>query len=245
VVVSVSALLLPPNPPMAQIAIARGLAELAARLPVLADPAYATPRAHPSTITLAHPVDGVRFDYLAHVAVPSLPFWGQATSLKQYEETLALLRGPYGPELERRLDDWRVKYILVTKPRPQLGLYEQLRIALGSEQPGWPAIATVRLAADAGVAKLFEHVEGARLRGHAAAGERVFVEALVRTTNSTTGFRVSATAGSDGIFTLVFPYASVNARIELRCAAGTRVLEISDAAVEGGGEVAADCSAVR
>ncbi|MCU1281181.1 MAG: putative oligosaccharyl transferase, partial [bacterium] len=167
VVVSISVILLPPNPQMAQVAIARGLAELAARLPALADPAYATPRAHPATMTLAHPVDGVRFDYLAHVAVPSLPFWGQPTSLMQYEETLALLRGPYGPALERRLDDWRVRYILVTKPRPQLGLYEQLRIALGSEHPGWPATATVRLLADAGTARLFERVAGARVHGHA------------------------------------------------------------------------------
>jgi hypothetical protein len=246
VVVSVSALLLLPNPPLAQIAIARGLAELATSLPRLADPAYAVPRASPSTITLAHPVDGVRFDYLAHVAVPSLPFWGQPTSLMQYEQTMALLSGPYGPDLERRLEAWHVKYILVTKPRPQLGLYEQLRIALGSEQPGWPAITTARLAADAGVAKLFERVKGARLHGHAAAGERVFVAALVRTTLSATGFRVGATAAADGTFTLVFPYASVNARIELRCAAGTRVLDISDAAVEHGDDVVADCaSAVR
>ena len=247
-VVTASLLLLPPNPPLTQIAIARGLAEIAARVPRLSDPAYATPRAAPATITLAHPVDGVRFAYLAHVAVSALPFWGQPTSLAQYQETLELLRGPYGPELERRLDAWRVKYILVTKPRPQLGLYEQLRIALGSEHPGWPPTATVRLVADAGTAKLFERVRGASVRGHAGAGEKVSVDAFVRTALATIRYSASVTAGRDGTFRLIFPYANGGdwptkvAGIQLRCAERTRTIEVSDRAVESGDEVVADCN---
>ncbi|MGZ3443531.1 MAG: hypothetical protein ACXVDD_28610, partial [Polyangia bacterium] len=154
----------------------------------------------------------------------------------------------YGPELERRLDAWRVRYLLVTKPRAQLGLYEQLRIALGSEHPGWPATSTVRLVADAGTAKLFERVAGAHVRGHAGANEPVSLEAFVRGTPSTIRFSASARAGSDGTFALVFPYASKSgwpahvAGIYLRCPGGVRAIEISDAAVERGDEVVADCT---
>lgn len=237
-VVAGSAALLPPNPRLLQIAVARGLATLA-ELPGLADPAYATPRAQPASIVLAHPVDGVRFAYLAHVAVPSLPFWGQPTALAQFEETLALLRGPYDAALERRLDAWRVKYVLVTNPRPSLGLYEQLRIAAGSEHPGWPATATLRLVADAGTARLFERVRGARLHGRAPAGATVTVDAPVRTATATLRFRASATAGGDGTFALVFPYAGT---VELGCPGGRRALAIPDAAVTHGDDVIADCA---
>ena len=247
VVVAGGVALLPPNERFLEGEIARGLAELAARVPQIADPGYLRPRAQPASLTLAHPVDGPRFGYLARVAVPALPFWGQPTSLRQYEETLALLREPYSAALERRFDDWRVKYVVVTKPRAQLGLYEQLRIALGSAQPGWPATSTLRLVADVGVARLFERVPGARVRGHARAGEAVEVDALVRATPQPLGFRATATAGSDGSFTVVFPYASRTAwpatvaAVQLRCGATTRALDISDDAVEHGVVVAADC----
>lgn len=240
--------LLPPNERFLEIEVARGLADVAARVPQIADPAYLRPRAPPSSVTLAHPVDGPRFGYLARVAVPALPFWGQPTSLMQYEQTIALLRAPYGPELERRLDGWRVKYVVVTKPRAQLGLYEQLRIALGSAQPGWPSTSTLRLVADAGTARLFERVAGARVRGHARPNEDVTVAALVRAAPQAVGFRATVKAGSDGSFTVVFPYASASAwpttvaAIELRCAGASRALTISDAAVEHGDEVAADCA---
>ena len=246
-VVAASAALLPPNPRLLQIAVARGLATLAARLPGIADPAYDHPRAAPASVVLAHPVDGVRFAYLARVAVPSLPFWGQPTALAQYEETLALLRGPYDAALEARLDAWRVKYVLVTNPRPAFGLYEQLRVALGAEHPGWPATSTLRLVADAGTAKLFERVRGARLHGRAPAGARVFVDALVRAEPQVIRYRQSAVAAADGTYALVFPYASdapwpTSLRsIELRCPSGPRALAIADAAVEHGDDVVADC----
>ena len=240
--------LLPPNERFLEIEVARGLADLARQVPRIADPAYSVPRAQPASVTLAHPVDGPRFGYLAHVAVPALPFWGQPTSLAQYEQTIALLRAPYGPELERRFDDWRIKYVVVTKPRGQLGLYEQLRIALGSAQPGWPATSTLRLVADAGTARLFERVRGARIRGRARPNEEVTVAALVRAQSQPIGFRAVATAGSDGSFALVFPYASASAwptkvaAIELRCAGGKRALTISDDAVEKGADIVADCA---
>ncbi len=246
-VVAASMALLPPNPRLLQIAVARGLAMLAARLPGIADPAYAKPRAEPATVVLAHPVDGVRFAYLARVAVPSLPFWGQPTALAQYEETLALLRGPYDATLEQRLDAWRVKYVLVTNPRPALGLYEQLRVALGAEHPGWPATATLRLVAAAGTAKLFERVRGARLLGRAPAGARVFVDAYVRAEPQILRYRASTVAGADGTVALVYPYASeapwpTSLRaLELRCPSGARPLAIPDAAVEHGDDIVADC----
>jgi len=237
-VVAASAALLPPNPRLLQIAVARGLATLAQH-PGLADPAYDRPRAQPASVVLAHPVDGVRFAYLAHVAVPSLPFWGQPTALAQYEQTLALLRGPYDAALERRFDAWRIRYVLVTNPRPSLGLYEQLRIAAGSEHPGWPATSTLRLVADAGTARLFERVRGARLHGTAPAGATITVDAPVRTATTTLRFRASAKAGSDGRFALVYPYAG---GVELGCPSGRRLLTIPESAVTHGDDVAADCA---
>ncbi|HEX6837959.1 MAG TPA: hypothetical protein VF334_15380, partial [Polyangia bacterium] len=137
--------------------------------------------------------------------------------------------------------------VVVTRPRAQLGLYEQLRIALGSAQPGWPSTSTLRLVADAGTARLFERVPGARVRGHARPNDDVTVAALVRTLPQPTGFRTTVKAGSDGAFTVVFPYASASAwptavaAIELRCPSGTRALTIADAAVEHGDDVVADC----
>jgi hypothetical protein len=244
-VVSLSAALMPPNPRLRQIAVAHDLARLAALVPRVADPAYGVPRASPASVTLAHPVDGVRFAYLAHVAVPALPFWGEASSLAHYQETLALLSAPYSTALEARLDAWRVRYVLTTSPRPSLGLYEQLRIALGSQHPGWPATATLRLVAEAGGARLFERVRGARIRGRARPRETVTVEAYVRAGDGIV-FRSSQVTGEDGSFALVVPYASKSdwptgvATLRLRCPRGWSEIEIADAAVESGGEIVAD-----
>ena len=245
VVVSVSALLLPPNPPMAQIAIARGLAELAAACPLLADPGYATPRAHPATITLAHPVDGVRFDYLAHVAVPSLPFWGQ-------RDLARAVRGDPGAAaraVRRRARAPLRRLARQVRPRdqaaPALGLYEQLRVALGTEQPGWPAAATLRLpptpASPSSSSTSRRAHSRARRRRRARVRRGAGAHHGRRRPAIASAPPPAATAASRSSF----PYASVNAQLELRCAAGTRVLEISDAAVEQGGEVTADCSSRR
>ena len=111
-----------------------------------------------------------------------------------------MLRGPYDAALERRFEAWRIKYVLVTNPRPSLGSTSSSASAAGSEHPGWPATATLRLVADAGTAKLFERVRGARIGGHAPAGATITVDAPVPTATTTLRYRASATAGSDGRF---------------------------------------------
>src|SRR6185312_15347705 len=96
-----------------------------------------------------------------------------------------------------------------------------------------------RLAGDAGTARLFERVRGARLHGTAPAGATITVDAPVRTATTTLRFRASAKAGSDGRFALVYPYAG---GVELGCPSGRRLLTIPESAVTHGDDVAADCA---
>jgi hypothetical protein len=250
-VVAVSALLAPPNPRLPQVEVARDLFLLARTVQGrVADPAWGEPAGRPASVTLAHPDDGVRFGYFAHVAVPSLPFWSQATSLAQFQKTLAMFSKPYGAALEKRMDDWRVGYVLVTIPRPSLGFYEQLRVIDGAAQGDWPAAATLRHVAEAGTAKLFERVAGAKVQGSAAPGTRVDLEALAKAPSGRPlRFVTRSTADPEGHFALVFPYSNEGGgwpthvlRLQLSCGAQEpKPLTITEHAVTSGSIVQVSC----
>ena len=250
-VVAMSALLAPPNPRLPQVKVAHDLHLLAQMVRGrVADPAWSVPSGRPASVTLAHPDDGVRFGHFAHVAVPSLPFWSQPTSLKQIQQTLAMFSKPYGAALEKRMNNWRVRYVLVTIPRPSLGFYEQLRVIDGAAQGDWPAAATLRHVAESGTAKLFERVAGAKVQGITAPGTRVELEAFAKASSGRPlRFVTRAFADPEGHFALVFPYASEGdgwpthvLRLQLSCGdRPPRSLTIPELAVTSGAIVPVSC----
>jgi hypothetical protein len=136
VLLTFSALLAPPNLPLAHVAIARDLARLAAEVPAIADPGWYESSARPRAVTLAHPVDGARFGYLARVAVSAIPFWSQPSSLRRYLTSMELLAEPWNAATDRRLRANQVRYVLAATPLPTLQLHEHLRLHDGSAS--WP-----------------------------------------------------------------------------------------------------------